>query len=223
MNNKNAEQAVRRVVLVDDHQMVRETLTAVLELDKSLEVVATAGDGTEGLRLIAQHKPDVAVLDIDMPGRTCFDVAESVPAVSEKTRIILLSGHRSDSYIQLALKVGVSGFVTKDVAAEEVVEAVRTVASGGRYFTGSIRERIAWQNERGSLFGDVQTPLESLSVREREVLTQLARGLSVKEVAAVLNLSRKTVDNHAQRLMAKLDIHTRSELVMFAFREKLVS
>ncbi|CAN5710721.1 response regulator transcription factor [soil metagenome] len=221
--NAQAHVHVRKVVLVDDHRLIRETLAAALELDKSLAVVATAGDGSEGLRLIAQHKPDVAVLDIDMPGRTCFDIAESVKAISANTKIILLSGHHSDSYIQLALRAGVAGYLTKDTKPEEVLEAVKVVASGGRYFTEAIRERIAMQDERGTLFGVAVTPLESLSLREREVLTQLARGLSVKEVATVLSLSRKTVDNHTQRLMAKLDIHTRSELVMFAFREKLVS
>ncbi|MBX9735344.1 MAG: response regulator transcription factor [Phycisphaerales bacterium] len=218
-----ATRLIRRVILVDDHRLLRETLAAALEMDKSVEVVATAGDGCEGLRQIAAHRPDVAVLDIDMPGRSCFDIAQSLPSVSPQTRVVLLSGRISDAQIQAALRVGVLGILTKDAGPEDVAKAVRSACEGQHFFSAEVSQRLAPAESRGTLFGPTPTLLDALSMREREVLVQLARGLSIKQVAAVLNLSRKTVDNHTQRLMAKLDIHTRSELVVFAFREKLVS
>lgn len=210
------------VILVDDHALLRETLAAALELDQSVRVVATAPDGTTALKLIAQHQPDVVILDIDMPGRTCFDIAQSLPAISPKTRALLLSGHSEDSRIQQAIRTNVQGYLTKHVRPEEVLRAVKSVASGNRYYSQQIAERLSAADARTGLF-ERATPLDALSTREREVLVQLARGLSIKQAAAVLNVSRKTVDNHTQRLMAKLDIHSRSELVLFAFREKLVS
>lgn len=210
------------VILVDDHALLRETLAAALELDPAVRVVATAPDGTTALKLIALYQPDVIILDIDMPGRTCFDIAQSLQAISPKTRVLLLSGHSEDSRIQQALRTNVQGYLTKHVRPEEVLRAVKSVASGNRYFSQHIAERLSAVDARTGLF-DQATPLDALSTREREVLVQLARGLSIKQAAAVLNVSRKTVDNHTQRLMAKLDIHSRSELVLFAFREKLVS
>lgn len=214
---------VCRVVLVDDHALVREALAMALQQRGRIQIVASAADGNEGLRLIGLHKPDVAVMDIDMPGRTCFDVAGVIESVSPRTRIVVLSGHSYDTYIQMAVDAGVWGYLTKTAGPTELESTILTVASGQKCFSKIVRDRLVQVGTRSTLFGKSETPLDSLSTREREVLIQLARGLSVKEAASTLSLSRKTVDNHAQRLMSKLDIHTRADLVRFAWREKLVS
>ncbi len=210
-----------RVVLVDDHVLVRDTLKLLLHQDPQIKVVGVAGSGNEAFDVILREKPDVALTDIDMPGRTCFDVADALARLVEGTVVVLLSGHSHDYYIQMARQAKVGGYVTKDERPEAVIEAIKLAAAGKRYFSPSIRARME-ADGRAPLLFDSAVKLDLLSLREKEVLVQLARGMSVKEVAAALSISRKTVDNHAQRLMAKLDIHSRSELVRFAIREKLV-
>jgi DNA-binding NarL/FixJ family response regulator len=211
-----------RIVLIDDHALVRVTLRDFIRATPGMEVVAVAGSGDDALGLVAEHHPDVVVLDIQMPGRTCFDVAAAIAQTAPQTRVVLLSGHTSDHYIQKALDAKVAGYVTKEDPPETVVEAVRAAAAGGTFFSPAVRERLRSGADGVGLRRDRSRPLDSLSAREMEVLVQLARGLSLKEVAGSLHLSPKTIDNHAQRLMAKLDIHSRADLVRFAIREQLV-
>lgn len=217
-----------RVILADDHVMIRDALARLLGMDSQFRVAGVASNGGDALALIMEQKPDVAVLDIDMPGRTCFDIADVLRSADSRTRVVVLSGHARDFQIQMALQSGVSSYVTKDEPLEAIVGAIRMVATGKGYFSPGVRARFSGD---APLFGkpagingpQVMTGLSALSLREREVLMHLARGRSVKEVAADLMLSRKTVDNHTQRLMAKLDIHTRSDLVRYAIREAVVT
>lgn len=211
-----------RVVLVDDHTLVRETLRLLVEADAQLKVVGQAGGGNEAFDLLLREKPDVAVMDIDMPGRTCFDVADAIRGMLGRTRIVLLSGFCHDYYIQMAREANVSGYVTKDERPEEVIAAIKAAAEGKTYYSPMVKARVESGAASASLFRERATRVDLLSLREKEVLIQLARGRTLKEVAGSLTLSRKTVDNHAQRLMAKLDIHSRADLVRFAIREKLV-
>ncbi len=210
------------VVLVDDHTLVRETLKLLLEADPGLKVVGQAGSGNEAFDLLLRTRPQVALMDIDMPGRTCFDVADALRGVLSGTRIVLLSGFCHDYFIQMALDAKVSGYITKDERPQQVLAGIKAAAAGQTYFSPMVKARIESGAAAQSLFRDKSTRVDLLSLREKEVLIQLARGQTLKEVAGSLTLSRKTIDNHAQRLMAKLDIHCRAELVRFAIREKLV-
>lgn len=211
-----------RVVLVDDHQVLRDAMTLVLQTDPVVKVVGTASNGNDGLDVLLRERPDVALLDIQMPGRSCFDVISTAKNLLENTRFLLLSGFFNDQYIQMAMKLKIAGYVTKDEPAHKVLEAVHLAVQGKQIFSQAISERLTTVDKSKNLFAEVTVPLETLSMREKEVLIHLARGASIKEVAAMLNLSAKTVDNHTQRLMAKLDIHSRADLVRFAIREGLV-
>ncbi|MCA3003911.1 MAG: response regulator transcription factor [Phycisphaerales bacterium] len=211
-----------RVVLVDDHQVLRDAMTLVLQTDPVVKVVGTASNGNDGLDVLLRERPDVALLDIQMPGRSCFDVISTARNLLENTRFLLLSGFFNDQYIQMAMKLKIAGYVTKDEPAHKVLEAVHLAVQGKQIFSQAISERLTTVDKSKNLFAEVTVPLETLSMREKEVLIHLARGASIKEVAAMLNLSAKTVDNHTQRLMAKLDIHSRADLVRFAIREGLV-
>jgi DNA-binding NarL/FixJ family response regulator len=211
-----------RVVLVDDHQVLRDAMTLVLQTDPVVKVVGTASNGNDGLDVLLRERPDVALLDIQMPGRSCFDVISTAKNLLENTRFLLLSGFFNDQYIQMAMKLKIAGYVTKDEPAHKVLEAVHLAVQGKQIFSQSISDRLTSVDKSKNLFAEVTVPLETLSMREKEVLIHLARGASIKEVAAMLNLSAKTVDNHTQRLMAKLDIHSRADLVRFAIREGLV-
>lgn len=221
-NGVGLGQRTTRIVLVDDHAVLRDSLSQVLQVDPHLKVVGTACDGNSGFDLLLKEKPDIAMLDIEMPGRTCFDVVSASRDLLPNTRFMLLSGFFSDQYIMMAKKLKVAAYVTKDEAATQVVAAVHLVAAGKEYFSPAISDRLRAAENARPMFDQEAVPLDTLSIREKEVLIHLAKGASIKEVAGILSLSRKTVDNHTQRLMAKLDIHTRADLVRYAIRERLV-
>jgi DNA-binding NarL/FixJ family response regulator len=213
-----------RVLLADDHVVVREAVRRFLEASPGIGPVQGVSHGNDALALLLRDRPDVLVTDIEMPGRTCFDIADVIRSMELPTRVVLLTGFASDFYVSLASRAGIRAFVTKDDAPERLIEAVRLAAQGRSYCSPQVRERLerALANAVAGAQG-IGHAADALSLREKEVLVQLARGLSIKEVASLLSLSRKTVDNHTQRVMAKLDIHTRADLVRYAVRERLIS
>lgn len=210
-----------RVVLADDHSMVRGALAAWLNATDDVEVVADVSNADDAIQACLERQPHVLVLDIDMPGLSCFDAARTIRARVPATRIIFLSAFFHDRYIQEALGVEASGYLTKGEPPQTVEAAIRLASSGGVCFSAQVQSRLVI-GEDGVRLGEApKTRVETLTPRELEILRYLARGMSKKEVAQTMSLSVKTVDNHCTNLMMKLDIHDRVELARFAIREGL--
>jgi DNA-binding NarL/FixJ family response regulator len=210
-----------RVILADDHALVRTTLANWLRGTPDIEVVAEVKGADDAVGECLRLNPDVLVMDIDMPGLSCFDAARTIAARSPGTRLIFLSAFVHDRYIQEALDVGASGYVAKGQPPQAVTEAIRTAAAGGTYFAPEVQARMVVDSNGVRLSSQPMTRAETLTPRELEVLRHIARGLSKKEIAETMHLSVKTVDNHSTSLMAKLNIHDRVDLARFAIREGL--
>lgn len=212
-----------RVLLVDDHAMVRDSLRHRLEGESDVEVVGAVATADEGIRLVRAATPDVVVLDIDLPGRLSFDAARDMRACDPPPKVLFLSAFHHDRYIADALAVGASGYLTKDERPERLVQAIRAVHDGGVCFSERVRARLIVGSSGELRLGEesATTRAASLSPRELEVLRYIARGLSKKEIAKAMCRSYSTVDRHTENLMAKLDIHDRVELARFAIREGL--
>ncbi len=209
------------VVLADDHALVRETLVSWLRSTGGIAVVGTVGSADEAIVEVMRLRPDVLIMDIDMPGLLCFDAARTIRARSERTRIIMLSAFVQDRYIEQALAVEASAYITKGEPPEVVANAVRLVASGATYFSPEVEARIVVESGGVRLAEPAPTRGSTVSSRELEVLQYIAQGLSKREIAELMHLSVKTVDNHSMSLMNKLDIHDRVELARYAIREGL--
>lgn len=209
------------VLLVDDHTLFRESLGQLLKSEAGLEVIETVSDAEKALEEVINRGPDIVLMDIDMPGLICFDAAARMVGLRPTTRIIFLSAFFNDHYIEQALKVRARGYLTKSEPLQQVVSAIKLVAAGRVYFSPEVQARIVADTSGVRLAQNPRTRVSTLSMREIEVLRYLARGLSKKEVASTMHISLKTVEGHAERLMAKLDIHDRVELTRFAIREGL--
>ena len=209
------------VLLADDHALVRDTLSSWLKDTGDITVVGEVASADEALAVAVREKPDIVIMDIDMPGLLAFDAVRTIRTRSPKTRIIVLSGFFNDRYIEEALRSEASGYLTKGETPESVVRAIRTVAGGGAYFSPEVQSRIVVDNGGARLAETGKTRASTLTPRELEVLRYIARGLSKKDIAAIMHLSVKTVDNHSTSLMTKLNIHDRVELARYAIREGL--
>lgn len=193
-----------RIVLIDDHELVRSGFCLILSGQADIEVVGEASNAEDGLRLIRAVKPDVALVDVHMPGMSGLELTERVQRAGLRTHIVILTVVQDAQFPRRLLQSGALGYLTKGCAAEELLQAVRVVAQGHRYLDTTIAREMALS----AVDGDV-SPLESLSSRELEVALMLARGLAVNEVATRLHLSAKTVSTYKQRLFEKLGVaHT---------------
>lgn len=210
-----------RAILADDHALVRSTLANWLRGTTDIQVIAEVKTAEEALNECIRVPPDVLVMDIDMPGLSCFDAARTIGARCPNVRVVFLSAFMHDRYIEEALAVGASGYVTKGQPPQAVTDAVRAAATGGTYFVPEVQARLVVDSNGVRLSGRPQTRISMLTPRELEVLRYIARGMSKKEIADTIHLSVKTVDNHSTSLMSKLDIHDRVELTRFAIREGL--
>lgn len=206
-----------RVLLADDHALVRDGLRAVLSREPDLQVVGEATDGREALRVAETAKPDVAVLDLSMPLLNGLDAARQLAARDQAPRTILITMHGGDHYVLEALRAGVRGYVLKKQAAADLVRAIHEVAAGRVYLSPGVGAAVAQAIRTGSVLPD-----ERLTPREREVLQLVAEGKTTKEIAAILHVSVKTADTHRTRLMQKLDIHDIAGLTRYAIRLGLV-
>lgn len=209
------------VLLVDDHALVRNTLSAWLRQTGRFDVVGAAADADTAVTDVIRLQPDVVVMDIDMPGLLAFDAARVMRSRSPSTRILFLSAFFHDRYIEEALNVEASGYIGKGQPPERVAEAIATVASGGVSFAPEVQSRIVIDQSGLHLAGTGRTRTSTLTPRELEVLRYVARGMAKKDIAKTMHLSVKTVDNHCTSLMTKLDIHDRVDLARFAIREGL--
>ncbi len=210
-----------RILIVDDHALVRGAVSERLQREPGLAVVGTAGTADEAVRKIAACEPDIVLMDIDMPGTICFDAARTIREIRPQTKIIFLSAFTNDQYIDEALSVQASGYVTKREPPERLIVAIREVASGGAYFSAEVQSRIVVDARGARLPANRKSRAATLRPRELEVLRYLARGMTKKVIGEQLGISAKTVDHHTTKLMTKLGIHDRVALARFAIREGL--
>jgi len=213
-----------KIFIADDHLMFRETLRDSLALDDCFLVVGETGDGREAVRHCGKLKPDVAILDIGMPGLNGIDAARKILEASPKTRVIALTMHSSAKFISEMFEAGATGYVIKECAFEELTSAIRTVAEGKTYLSPEVAGTAMSDYVRRIGNGpEAGTAEAALSPREREILQLIAEGKAIKEVAARLGLSRKTVENHRSHIMDKLGINSTAGLTKYAIREGLTS
>lgn len=208
------------IVLADDHNLVRKGIRALLEALPGVRVVGEAADGQTALKLIENHRPDVAVLDISMPGLNGLEVAARTAKSSPGTKVVVLSMHAGEGYVAQALRAGVSGYLLKDAADDELALAMTAVSRGDVYLSPQISRQVVDRLARASSEPD---PLAGLTPRQREILQLVAEGKSSKEIAVLLNLSTKTVESHRAQIMERLDLHDVTALVRFAIRVGLIS
>ena len=207
-----------RIVIADDHAIVREGLKRIVESADDMEVSGEAADGTEVMQRVRGLDFDVLVLDLSMPGRSGMELIKLVHAEKPQLRILVLSMHQELQYAVRAIKCGARGYLTKESAPAQLVQALRKIAAGGAYITAEVAEQLALAAMPG---GPATAPHASLSDREFEVFRLIAQGISVTEIAARLTLSVKTVSTHKANLMHKMGLHNPSELIRYAIRHGL--
>lgn len=210
------------IVIADDHALVRGTFAAYLEAARDLKLSGQAADAGAALEMTLRLKPSIVILDIDMPGQLSFDVARQIRKKCPETRVIFLSAFFQDCYIEQALAVEASGYLTKGEPPDAVLKAIRDVAAGGIYFSPEVLSRIVLDSGGARLAAGPRTRAATLTRRELEVLHHIAQGKSKKDIALALHLSQNTVNRHTSSIMTKLSIHDRVELARFAIREGLV-
>jgi DNA-binding NarL/FixJ family response regulator len=208
-----------RVILADDHKLVRAGFRAMLKTLRDVEVVAETENGREALELIRKHIPDIALLDITMPGLTGLEVAARVSVELPNVRVIILSMHTADEYIVQAIRAGIAGYLLKNAEPMELELAIRSALGGDIYMSPGISKRVIHEFARKTNF---TTTMDLLSARQREILQLLAEGNTNKEIATVLNLSIKTVETHRKELMERLGLHDVAGLVRYAIRMGIV-
>jgi DNA-binding NarL/FixJ family response regulator len=208
------------IVVADDHKIVREGIRKLLETRDDFEVVGEASDGEEAVQLVLEKKPDVALMDIWMPRLSGIDATRRIGKRGLDTKVLVLSMHASRSYVEEVLRAGASGYIVKNAAAQDLLNAIDAVRSGVSYLSPVITQQVVDAIARPA--DASPSGVSALTDREREVLQLIAEGLSSKEIAGMLGVSLKTVDSHRSNLMEKLDIHKVSGLVRFAIRTGLV-
>ena len=207
------------VFLADDHRVLRDGLHILLETQDDVEVIGEAENGKEAIEGIAEKKPNVVVMDITMPELNGIEAAQIIHETIPETSIVILSIHSDLEHIFRALQAGAQGYLLKESAGSEVISAVRAVHLGRRYLSPSIRDMVmeAYMQNR-----ELQSPLEILSLREREVLQLAVEGYSSAAIAEKLDLSSKTVETYRSRLMGKIGVHDLPELVRFAIKHGII-
>jgi DNA-binding NarL/FixJ family response regulator len=210
------------VLIVDDHQMMRDALVNILERHKDIKVVGQASDGREGAEIAEKLKPDVVTLDVAMPNLNGLDAARHIRRKSASTRIIMLTAYEEDLYIQHALEAGVDGYVSKNSAAETLAKAVREVAKGEKAYSPNVKKRIPQYEKSDGGRKLLRRKSDTLTAREIEVLQLIAEGNANKQTADKLGISIKTVEKHRQAVMNKLHIHDTAGLTRYAISAGMV-
>ena len=207
-----------RILVADDHTIMREGLKQLLASETDLVVAAEAADGHEVLKLVRELDFDVLLMDMSMPGRSGIELIKQVKAEKPRLRLLVLSMHQENQYAVRAIKAGASGYLTKDSASTQLVSAIRKVAAGGAFITAEVAEQLAL----GAMPNVAGLPHTALSDREYEVFQLLVAGVSVSDIADRLNVSVKTVSTHKARLMEKMGIGNQGELIRYALRHRLI-
>jgi DNA-binding NarL/FixJ family response regulator len=211
-----------RVLLADDHKIIRDGLRSLLEKEKDMVVAGEAENGRQALQLTRKLNPDVIILDISMPDLNGIDAAKQILGEQPSVKIVALSMHSEKQYVEGMIKAGVSGYLLKDTAFEELVKAVRLVCAGKKYLSPDITDIVLRDYLSPPDVKDIEQAPD-LTLREREVLQLLAEGRATKEIAERLNISIKTVESHRKNIMSKLNLHTVAELTKYAVRHGITS
>jgi two-component system invasion response regulator UvrY len=205
------------VMLVDDHAVVRMGFKMLLETSDDIRVIAEAENGEEAIKFYMEHKPDVVVMDITMPGMGGMEAIERILNKESSAKILVLSAHEDSVHPKRVLNAGAMGYVTKRSAAEELIKAIRVVASGKKYIEASVAQQMAIQQ-----LSDKQNPVDVLSEREFEVFMSLAKGKTTNEIAETLFLSPRTVGTHLYNIKQKLNANNSAEIALIAMRSGLI-
>jgi DNA-binding NarL/FixJ family response regulator len=220
--SRPVESAARiRIVLIEDHAILRDGLRALLALEPELEVVGEADSAAEGCRVAERAKPDLIITDIALPGGSGLNIIPELKTLLPEVRVLVLTAHFTDEHVRAALAKGADGYILKDSSRSELLEGVRTVLRGRQYFSSPVASRVV------SGYLGQQGPLEKsgpaqITEREKEVLKLIAMANSTKRIAQRLNLSVKTVEKHRSNLMRKLELHNTAAVTLYAIRHKLV-
>lgn len=211
-----------RLILVDDHAVVRSGIRMLLEAQADIEIVGEADSGKKAIKLVAEHRPDVVLMDVQMPDMNGIEATEKIKELNEETAVLALTMYENDQYFFEMLKAGASGYVPKRAAPDELVNAIRTVQRGNVYLYPTMATLLV-QNYLGEGESEEDDSLDALTPREKEVLVLIAEGLTNPEIADKLVISVKTVDRHRENIMGKLNMHSRIDLVKYAIRKGLIA
>lgn len=212
-----------RILLADDHNVIRHGLRLLLESHPEFVVVAEAADGRQAIDQAAATRPDVVVLDITMPNLSGTEAAERITELLPSTAIVFLSMHSDEGYVLRALKAGAKGYLLKDSAEGDLIEAIRAVSNGQAFFSPEVSRMLVEDYMREIKARGVHDSYELLTAREREILHLLAAGKSNKDIAGMLSLSLYTVETHRRNLQEKLNLHSLAELILYAVRKGLIA
>jgi len=212
-----------RILLADDHRVVRRGLCLLLESQPGFQVVAEASDGRQAVALAAEHAPDIAVLDVAMPMLNGIEAARQISAKMPRTGIVFLSMHSDEGYVLKALKSGGKGYLLKDSAEYDLINAIRAVHEGKAFFSPAINKMLADEYMRQLRAQEVEDSYDLLTTRERETLQLFAEAKTPKEVASMLNLSLYTVETHRSNIFQKLNLHSTAELILYAVRKGVIT
>ncbi len=209
-----------RLVLADDHAVVRKGIREFLEEDPSIHVVAEASDGAEGIAAVAREHPDVAVFDIQMPRMNGLEATREVKKSWPSTRVLVVTAYDDDPYIFAALQAGANGYLLKTASSDELVQAVHAIANGETALAPSVAKKLVQRAAGGA--EPMEPAVEPLTERELEVLRLAGRGMGNKQIGVALSISDRTVQGHLANIYSKLQVSTRTEAVLFAVREKWI-
>lgn len=212
-----------RILLAEDHAVMRTGLRLVLERQRDFQVVGEASDGREAVALAQQHKPDVILMDIGMPNLNGIEAARQITTSLPQVSVVILSMHSDEAYVLRALKAGARGYLLKESAESDLIAAIRAVVNGKAFFSPAVSRMLVEDYVRQLQDREIEDSYELLTGREREVLQLIAEGKSNKEIANMLNLSLYTVESHRGNLMEKLNLHTVPELILYAVRKGVIS
>jgi len=211
-----------RILLADDHAVVRDGLRALLDRQSDLTVIAEASDGRECVQLAEDLSPDVVIMDVAMPKMNGIEAARRILATRPATAVVMLSMHRDESYVLQSLKAGAKGYLLKDSPREDVLEAIRTVAAGRSFLSRNVSRMLREDYIQQLQSKGLDDSWELLTDREREILQLLAEGRQNKEVANFLNISATTVETHRGHILRKLSLHSTADLILYAVRKKII-
>lgn len=215
-----------RIAIIDDHQLFREGMKRILEFEENFEVVAEGADGSEALAIVEQHRPDIVIMDINMPNINGVEATKQLIETYPDTKVVVLSIHDDENYVMRALQTGATGYLLKEMDADTLIEAVKIVAEGGSYLHPKVthnlireyRRLASGKEENKERKQEVRWPLHLLTRRECEVLQLLADGKSNRGIGEALYISEKTVKNHVSNILQKLNVNDRTQAVVVAIK-----
>ena len=212
-----------RVLLVDDHTLVRQGLRCILDTDEEIEVVGEAGDGRSAVELSERLQPDVVVMDLTLPELNGIEATRRIFKQEKETKVLILTMHTDRMFVRQSLKAGARGYLVKDAEDMDLVKAVKVVGRGGSFFNAEVSRMLLNDYLGEQIPGDGDDDLTRLTGREREILQLIAEGRTSGEIATTLSLALNTVETHRKQIMKKLDLHKTAELVRFALRKQVVN